>query len=116
MRLPDLGLAELRARWLKLYGTPAPKFFRRELLVRAVAYQMQVKAYGGLSAATKRRLREIAEAVRSGNEDDLFSAPRIKPGTQLLQGLARRDSPSRRASGWFRVEGRQVWLPLRHRS
>ena len=84
-RLPDLGLAELRQRWLELYGTPAPKFFRRELLVRAVAYQMQVKAYGGLSPATKRRLREIAEAVRNGKEDELFSAPKIKPGTQLLR-------------------------------
>jgi hypothetical protein len=84
-RLPDLGLADLRQRWLELYGTPAPKFFRRELLLRAVAYQMQVKAYGGLSPATKRRLREIAEAVRSGNEEVLFSAPRIKPGTQLLR-------------------------------
>jgi hypothetical protein len=84
-RLPDLGLRELRARWLKLYGAAAPKFFRRELLVRAVAYQMQVKVYGGLSAATKRRLREIAEAVRNGSEDELFSAPRIKPGTQLLR-------------------------------
>jgi hypothetical protein len=83
--LPDLGLGELRARWLKLYGARAPKFFRRGLLVRAVAYQMQVKAYGGLSPATKRRLREIAEAVRNGDEDDLFSAPRIKPGTQLLR-------------------------------
>ena len=84
-RLPGLGLGELRARWLKLYGAAAPKFFRRGLLVRAVAYQMQAKAYGGLSPATKRRLREIAEAVRNGNENDLFSAPRIKPGTQLLR-------------------------------
>ena len=84
-RLPDLGLGELRRRWLKLYGTPAPKFFRRGLLVRAVAYQMQVKIYGGLSPATKRRLREIAEAVRNGNEEALFSAPRIKTGTQLLR-------------------------------
>jgi Protein of unknown function (DUF2924) len=84
-RLPALGLGELRARWRKLYGAPAPKFFRRELLMRAVAYQMRVKVYGGLSPATKRRLREIVEAVRNGNGDDLFSAPRIKPGTQLLR-------------------------------
>jgi Protein of unknown function (DUF2924) len=47
--------------------------------------QMQVKAYGELSSATKRRLREIAAALRNGNEDDLFSAPRIKPGTQMLR-------------------------------
>jgi hypothetical protein len=84
-RLPSLSLTELRTRWFEVYGTPAPKFFRRGLLVHAVAYQMQVKVYGGLSPATKRRLHEIAEAVRNGNEYDLFSAPRIKPGTQLLR-------------------------------
>lgn len=65
-RLGDLGPAELRARWGQLYGGPAPKYFRRDFLVRALAYQMQVKLYGGLSEATKRRLREIAEAARDG--------------------------------------------------
>src|SRR6266571_4617595 len=85
-RLPDLGLSELRARWKQLYGRPAPKFFRRKFLVRAIAHQMQVEAYGGLSSATKRRLREIAEAARNGTfaaEDAL--APRIKPGTKLIR-------------------------------
>jgi hypothetical protein len=43
------AVGELRRRWLEPYGTPAPKFFRSELLVRAVAYQMQVKVHGGLS-------------------------------------------------------------------
>jgi hypothetical protein len=80
-RLPDLGLAELRERWKTLYGCPAPKFFRRKLLVRAVAYQMQVKAYGGLSEATKRRLREIAAAAREGT----FDAATVKPGTKLIR-------------------------------
>ncbi len=48
-RLPDLGLEELRARWKTLFGHPAPKSLRRSFLARAVAYQMQVEAYGGLS-------------------------------------------------------------------
>ena len=67
VRLPDLGLHELRARWKALFGHPAPKSLRRNFLARAIAYQMQVEAYGGLSAATKRRLREIAAAVRKGD-------------------------------------------------
>jgi hypothetical protein len=84
-RLGDLGLAELRVRWKLLYGRPAPKFFRRKLLVRAVAYQMQVAAYGGLSEATKRRLREIADAARDGTFDAAMTEPRIKPGTRLIR-------------------------------
>lgn len=84
-RLPDLGLAELRDRWRVLYGRPAPKFFRRKLLVRAVAYQMQVKMFGGLSEATKRRLREIAAAAHHGTFDPVMTEPRIKPGTKLIR-------------------------------
>lgn len=84
-RLSDLGLAELRARWNDLYGRPAPKFFRRKFLVRAVAYQMQVKAYGGLSDATKRRLREIAAAARDGTFEAADLERRIKSGTKLIR-------------------------------
>jgi hypothetical protein len=46
---------------------------------------MQVLAYGGLSAATKRRLREIANAISNGDRDNAFSGFQIKPGTQLIR-------------------------------
>jgi hypothetical protein len=84
-QLPDLGLKELRARWLSLYGRPAPRFFRRKLLVRAIAYQMRAQVFGGLSEATKRRLREIAAAARSMAADADRTTPRIKPGTKLIR-------------------------------
>jgi hypothetical protein len=53
-RLPDLSLLELRDRWKTLFGHPAPKSLRRNFLARAVAYQMQVEAYGGLSVTSWR--------------------------------------------------------------
>src|SRR6266566_1801870 len=84
-RLPDLSLLELRHRWKTLFGHPAPKSLRRNSLARAVAYQMQVEAYGGLSAATKRRLREIANAVRNGDANAIPGSSRIKPGTQMIR-------------------------------
>jgi hypothetical protein len=84
-RLPELSLLELRNRWKKLFGHPAPKSLRRNFLARAVAYQMQVEAYGGLSVATKRRLREIANAVRTGDANAVLGSGRIKPGTQMIR-------------------------------
>lgn len=84
-RLPDLGHDELRARWKLLFGRPAPKSLRRKFMARAVAYQMQVAAYGGLSAATRRRLREIALAVRNGDRNAALGGVQIKPGTQLIR-------------------------------
>jgi hypothetical protein len=84
-RLPDLGLLDLRHRWKALFGHPAPKSLRRNFLARAVAFQMQVEAYGGLSAAIKRRLREIAAAARNGDANATFGPNRIKPGTQMIR-------------------------------
>jgi hypothetical protein len=84
-RLPDLSLLELRHRWKTLFGHPAPKSLRRNFLARAVAYQMQVEAYGGLSVATKRRLREIAKGVRTGDANALLGSNRIKSGTQMIR-------------------------------
>ena len=66
--LGGFSLEALRERWQALYSNPAPRSLRRDFLIRAVAYQLQVKAFGGLSAATKRKLREIAAArVRAGS-------------------------------------------------
>ena len=48
MRLPKLGLGELRQQWRVLYKTEASPHLSRELLVRAVAYRMQEVALGGL--------------------------------------------------------------------
>src|SRR5258706_16170433 len=84
-RLPNLSLFELRNRWQTMFGHPAPKSLRRNFLARAVAYQMQVEVYGGLSAATKRRLREIANAVRNGDANAIPGSSRIKPGTQMIR-------------------------------
>ena len=84
-RLPDLSLLELRHRWKTMFGRPAPKSLRRNFLARAVAYQMQVEASGGLSVATKRRLREIASAARNGDAHATLGNSRIKPGTQMIR-------------------------------
>jgi hypothetical protein len=84
-RLPDLSLLELRHRWKMLFGHPVPKSLRRNFLARAVAYQMQVEAYGGLTVATKRRLREIANAVRNGDANAVLGSSRIKAGTQMIR-------------------------------
>ena len=63
----------------------AQKSFRRKFLARAVAYQMQVKAYGGLSASTKHRLLDIAAAASAGTFDAAMIGRRIKPGTKLVR-------------------------------
>jgi Protein of unknown function (DUF2924) len=61
--LGSAGRAELLAIWTATMGKP-PAAFRtsRELLASALAWQLQERKFGGLAAATRRRLRVLARA------------------------------------------------------
>src|SRR4029434_6332892 len=56
--LPRPGLRE---RWKALFGTDPPGY-SREHLIRRLAYRVQELAYGGLSAATRAKLRDLVPA------------------------------------------------------
>jgi hypothetical protein len=82
--LDDLDLAALRRRWQDLYGNPPPKSLRVAFLRRACAHRLCILAFGDLKPETKRRLRAIAEAIRSGAPLPTASV-RIKAGTRLIR-------------------------------
>ncbi len=65
--LADFARAELVERWQTHYRTDPPKGISRTLLVRAIAYEMQAKRYGGLKPATDRRLRMFANGAANGD-------------------------------------------------
>jgi hypothetical protein len=58
--LESPGTEQLRARWKVLYGTEAPPRTSRDLLARALAYRIQERVLGGLSASTRRVLERAA--------------------------------------------------------
>ena len=82
--LNPLSQKQLRERWVELYETPCPPFMRRPLLIRALAYQIQEKAFGGLDRATRRRLDQAAAALKAGRPL-AGSGPKVKSGTRLLR-------------------------------
>ncbi len=59
--LAELDRTALLARWRSAFGREAPPRLSRELAVKAVAYDMQVQAFGGLSARTIRALKAAAK-------------------------------------------------------
>jgi len=83
--LQGLDKAALRAQWLELFKRPAPPQLRRDLLLRILTYRIQEQAYGGLSARTRSRLRQLARMLEKNPKAALPSAPTIKPGTRLLR-------------------------------
>jgi len=79
-----MSKAELAAEFQILYGAPPPLYIHRGMLLRAVAYQLQVRAHGGADRALARRLKRLAaELNRAGSI--LPERRAIKPGTRLLR-------------------------------
>ena len=83
--LADLDAVGLRAEWRRLYRSHPPLHIRRDLLVLAIAWKLQEKVYGGLTAAQKRRLAGITEELKKGGDLSAGPAIRLKPGLRLVR-------------------------------
>ncbi len=83
--LADLDAASLRAEWRRLYRSHPPKRAGRDLLARAIAYKLQERAHGGLSAGTKRKLRDFAEQLETGDGTAFDAGIALKPGAKLVR-------------------------------
>ena len=83
--LPSVSCDVLISRYRELYRSEPPKQISRDLLVRAISFRLQEKAYGGQSAALKRRLRSMAEELRQTGTIEAKGVPSIKPGTRLIR-------------------------------
>jgi hypothetical protein len=83
--LAQLTAKDLRVLWPRWFESPPPVRFRRAVLVRALAYRMQERAHGGLSAATRTKLRALAEAVKIDSLREVVENPRPTPGTHMIR-------------------------------
>jgi Protein of unknown function (DUF2924) len=60
VRLSEVTIFELRGEWRRLHRMPPPMRLSRDLLIRGIIYQLQERAYGGLSKATARKLEQAS--------------------------------------------------------
>ncbi|MCJ2136851.1 DUF2924 domain-containing protein [Methylobacterium sp. J-026] len=88
--LPGLSTIELRAEWRRLFRA-TPPLLSRDLLVRALAHRAQELAHGGMTKATQRRLRALAEMAMVADppcSETAHPAPRpvtLSPGARLVR-------------------------------
>ena len=76
----ELDRESLITRWRAAYGAPPPRKLSRALLEKALAYEIQCRAFGGLSGAARRALR--AAATTKGKS----TGPRsLNPGARLVR-------------------------------
>ena len=80
LELTQLPTADLRLKWVAHFGGNAPKL-KRELLLAALAYQLQVQALGGLKPRARQQLRDALSPANT-------AAPRacaLPAGTRLVR-------------------------------
>jgi hypothetical protein len=83
--LKTRAIEDLRTKWRALHRTAPPSRLSRDLLVRALAYQLQEKLHGGLSLATQRRLNELAKVLSSKGPERFDPGLSLKAGSRLVR-------------------------------
>ena len=83
--LAHMERAKLRAEWRRLFRAQPPPGIRRDLMTLALAWRIQERAFGGMTAAEKRRLLRIADDTKNAPKPSPAPAIRLKPGARLIR-------------------------------
>ena len=83
-RLDDLGLDELRKLCGPVLGA-VPVHHGAHLLRRRLAYELQARALGDLSAETQRRLRRLHQSFTADPQHKPMARRPLKPGLVLTR-------------------------------
>ena len=62
----DRSTQDLRLAWQQLHRTGPPPGLSRDLMIRALAHQLQERTEGGTSPALRRRLQRLAGEFKKG--------------------------------------------------
>jgi len=84
--LATMSPARLRAEWRRLHrGQPLTAGLTSSQLIRSVAWRLQEKMLGGLSAPRVRELDRLAEQLDRDGELQMASDQSLKAGSQLVR-------------------------------
>ncbi|OAN93389.1 DUF2924 domain-containing protein [Sulfitobacter geojensis] len=106
-RDPNPERPRVLADWEAVIGSPPPKFLSVGFMEKAIAYETQCKALGGLPAQTRRALAQIAK----GKTVHATQAGIAKAGTQLVREWNGRSDQVEVVEGGFRMDGKD-WKSL----
>lgn len=83
--LTEMDTALLRAEWRRLYRAQPPKRASRDLLELGVAWKLQERVHGGLSAALRRRIAELTKTMDEQGDLARSRTIKLKPGAKLVR-------------------------------
>lgn len=102
---PDRPLAI--GAWEEAFGSPPPPYLSVAFMRKAVAYEAQCKASGGLPASARRSLRQIAEGKPVGDAGD----GGLRSGSHLVREWNGRTYQVEVVEGGYRIDGKD-WASL----
>lgn len=80
--LLSMSSAELGSEWTCLHQKPAPSL-SADLLARGIAYRLQERRHGGLTATARRQINRLARQLDKASEVTIGPHGDLKPGTRL---------------------------------
>lgn len=83
--LAELTPEALKRLWHGIVGTPPPPYFRRDIMVRTLAYRIQAQQHGDLSARLQREMRTLALGEQRTGRSKRSAAIAYAPGARLLR-------------------------------
>ena len=87
--LETFTMDQLREKWRQLFDGDAPRY-KKQFLLRRLAYRIQERFYGGISNASRSRLKHIAQGDALARVEVRFAGRdrepgRILPGTRFVR-------------------------------
>jgi hypothetical protein len=104
---PDPQRAVTLGEWEAIFGSPPPAYLSVSFMQKAISYERQCNRAGGLSAATRRTLKQIAK----GDEVATATPSRLCAGARLVREWNGRSYHVDVVEGGFRMDGR-IWPSL----
>ena len=84
-RLESMERSELQSFWGERFGGDKPSTRGVDLLRRQIAWKLQEEHHGGLTTATKRRLRDLAHSYIKDEKHTPKAQPTLQSGTTLTR-------------------------------
>jgi len=106
---PHPDRVRLQQEWEAAIGLPPPPFLSVRVMDKALAYEAQCKAHGGVPAQTRRAMARIAD----GEASETFpqSSTMLRPGAHLVREWNGRTYQVEVLENSFRMDGR-TWPSL----
>ena len=93
--------------WEAVFGSPPPPYLSVPFMQKALVYEAQTKALGGVPAATRRTLKRIAE----GEPEATARSTTLRPGAHLVREWNGRTYQVHVVDGGFEMDGK-AWKSL----